>query len=206
MILGIGAHPDDLEAGCFGTLAKHINEDEEVHLLILTPGAQGVKKYGDTRREEANLSALELGATIEFAGLSSFDLGFPQPKVIDRIAKTIRTVNPYRVYVVSDKDTNQQHWITTQCTRIAARFVDELIQYETVSTLPNFNPNMFVDITEYMDLKVRCLQHHKTQSHRHYFQEHTFRATNAYWYVKGRLTERRPTGYAEAFQIERMIE
>lgn len=208
MILGIGAHPDDLEYGVYGALAKHIREEgRKVHLLILTGGAQGNIDYAKRRCREAIASAKLLGATFEVGGFDSFDLDRVQPKIIDRISETLEATEYRRIYVVAEQDTNQQHWITTQCTRIAARFVPELVQYETASTRPEFTPNMFTDITDYMELKLECLRCHKSQSHRYYLQDHPIKCLNAYWYTKSRLGNVKGNhGYAEAFYIERMIE
>ena len=54
-ILAVGAHPDDIEAGCAGTLLKYAQQGHEIHLLVMTEGQQG----GDAliRRDEQIRSA-----------------------------------------------------------------------------------------------------------------------------------------------------
>ena len=40
-ILAIGAHPDDVELGCGGTISKHLELGDEVYVLIMTNGEKG---------------------------------------------------------------------------------------------------------------------------------------------------------------------
>ena len=59
-IVAIGAHPDDIEIGCGGTLSRHVAEGYEVMIIILTQGGAS----GDTkiRRGEAEMGAKIIGA------------------------------------------------------------------------------------------------------------------------------------------------
>ncbi len=52
-ILAIGAHPDDVELGCGGTLAKLISEGKKVAIIDLTEGELGTRGTAETRKEEA---------------------------------------------------------------------------------------------------------------------------------------------------------
>ena len=65
-ILAIGAHPDDIEFGCGGTLIKYARQGHEVFLLVITDGSSG----GDavTRRDEQEASARILRASKVFWG------------------------------------------------------------------------------------------------------------------------------------------
>ena len=58
-ILAIGAHPDDIEYGCGGTLFRYVRNGHKVHLLVMTYGEKGGKH--NTRREEQLRSAQLLG-------------------------------------------------------------------------------------------------------------------------------------------------
>ena len=65
-ILAIGAHPDDVEYGCAGTLIQHVQRGDNVFIMIITDGAQG----GDPeiRRQEQLAAAKIIGATDTFFG------------------------------------------------------------------------------------------------------------------------------------------
>jgi N-acetylglucosamine malate deacetylase 1 len=60
-ILAIGAHPDDVELGCTGTLINHIRKGQKVGVLDLTEGELGSRGTVQSRYEEANASAKVLG-------------------------------------------------------------------------------------------------------------------------------------------------
>ena len=56
-ILAIGAHPDDVELGCSGTIAKEIANDKKVGILDLTKGELGTRGSAEIREKEANDAA-----------------------------------------------------------------------------------------------------------------------------------------------------
>ncbi len=60
-VLAIGAHPDDVELGCGGTLAKLISEGKKVAIVDLTQGELGTRGTNFTRAEEAAEAAKILG-------------------------------------------------------------------------------------------------------------------------------------------------
>ena len=60
-ILAIGAHPDDVELGCGGTLAKLISEGKTVAVVDLTQGELGTRGTNITRAEEAAEASQILG-------------------------------------------------------------------------------------------------------------------------------------------------
>jgi LmbE family N-acetylglucosaminyl deacetylase len=75
-VLAIGAHPDDIEFGCGGTLAKWARSDSVVHLVVLTDGSKGSWDAGAdlaalvvTRQSEQREAARALGAAaVHFLG------------------------------------------------------------------------------------------------------------------------------------------
>lgn len=60
-ILAIGAHPDDVELGCGGTIAKMISEGKTVAIIDLTKGELGTRGTDKTRKQEAADAANILG-------------------------------------------------------------------------------------------------------------------------------------------------
>src|SRR3989442_12507202 len=65
-ILALGAHPDDIEIGCGGTLLKYARAGHGVYLMVLTDGAQGGS--AKVRRDEQLASCRILGAKEVFWG------------------------------------------------------------------------------------------------------------------------------------------
>ena len=59
--LAIGAHPDDVELGCGGTIIKLIAEGKTVSVIDLTEGELGTRGTAETRAEEAANAAKILG-------------------------------------------------------------------------------------------------------------------------------------------------
>lgn len=60
-VLAIGAHPDDVELGCGGSIALSISQDKSVAIIDLTQGELGTRGTAETRKEEAQKAAAILG-------------------------------------------------------------------------------------------------------------------------------------------------
>ena len=63
-ILAIGAHPDDVELGCGGTLAKEISSGKKVGIIDLTRGELGTRGTAETRDLEAKEAGKILGVAV----------------------------------------------------------------------------------------------------------------------------------------------
>jgi CheY-like chemotaxis protein len=97
-VLAIGAHPDDVEIGCGGALAKHQSRGDLLHILTLSLGASG----GDVnvRATEARRAAELLGAKLEFGNLRDAHIS-ESTETIDIIQAAIRELRPTHVYTHS---------------------------------------------------------------------------------------------------------
>jgi LmbE family N-acetylglucosaminyl deacetylase len=102
IVLAIGAHPDDVEFGCGGTLSKWSASGTVVHHLVCTDGSKGTwNPDADTaalvaaRQTEQRNAASALGATgsVSFLGYVDGELEHHKD-VIDRITLAIRTIRP----------------------------------------------------------------------------------------------------------------
>jgi LmbE family N-acetylglucosaminyl deacetylase len=99
--LAIGAHPDDVEFGAGGTLARWAAAGTDVHLLILTDGSKGTWDADDDldrlvaiRADEARAAAAMLArATVHFGGFVDGELGSGED-VRRVVCASIRTVRP----------------------------------------------------------------------------------------------------------------
>ena len=159
-ILAIGAHPDDIEYGCAGTLIKYAKRGHHIYLMVLTSGQQGGS--GETRQRE-QLAAAEIMEVQHVFWGEYQDTRLPlNSKLIDKIEEVLVEVKPDLILVNFGDDTHQDHRILTQATMSATRYVRNVLFFE-VPTTQNFNPQVFVDISDILELKFQVLEAHASQ-------------------------------------------
>lgn len=170
-ILAIGAHPDDIELGCGGSLAKLAHHGARVHALTLSTGDKGLRDGMDRTRESAS-ALCHLGV----AGVLQMDFPdtrFPDARneLVARLEGVCARLRPDRVYTMSRDDRHQDHRAVYEASIVACRSVPQILCYETPSTLPELLPQVFEDISEQLDLKIQALRIHASQRDRFYMQE-----------------------------------
>ena len=159
-ILAIGAHPDDIEYGCGGTLVKYAKGGHRVFLFIATYGTFG--GIGSIRSEEMEASAKHMGASDLFWG-GYTDTQIPMSQnLISEIEVIIGKVKPKFIFTHWRDDTHQDHRNLTACTLAATRYIPNFLFYESPSS-QNFNRNVYVDISEVLDEKIELLKIHASQ-------------------------------------------
>lgn len=158
-ILAIGAHPDDVEFGCGGTLLKYSKLKHHINLLIMTLGEQGGK--GAVRKKEQMQSAKILRANVFWRDYKDTKIPVAQKTIAD-IEDIIHHVNPQLIFVNFYDDTHQDHRVVAECTVSATRYIKNVLFYE-VPTTQNFNPNVFVDIGDVLTEKMKLMRAHKSQ-------------------------------------------
>ncbi len=159
-ILAIGAHPDDIEFGCSGTLMKYARKGASVYLLILSGGGAGGDP-GERRREQEESGRI-MGVKGIFWG-DYEDTRIPVDKgLIDTIEHYMDLVRPEFIFTHYPEDTHQDHRNLASAVISAGRYTRNLLFYEGPTSV-NFDPNVFVDISSVFDDKVRCLEAHSSQ-------------------------------------------
>ena len=162
-ILAIGAHPDDIEFGCGGTLMKYAMRGHNVSLLVLTAG--GVGGSPDVRVCEQKKAGQLMKVKKIFWGKFQ-DTEIPRDRsVITAIEKVICEVKPQLVLFNYLSDIHQDHRALAHAALSATRYIKEVLFYE-VPTTQNFEPDVFVDISRVMDKKLRLLKLHCSQVNR----------------------------------------
>lgn len=195
-ILAIGAHPDDIELGCFGMLASR---KSDVHILVVTNGDVG----GDTlkRVSEAQASASIIDAKIYFGGLVDTKIS-DGPETINLIERYIKEIKPDVVFVNSPHDTHQDHRNLARAVVSATRYgPNKVYFYETPTSTQDFHPSVYYDITDVIDIKCRAVACHNTQNNKPYMSEDTIKGLSKYRAVKINMFSR----YVEPYEPHKVI-
>ena len=159
-ILAIGAHPDDIEIGCAGTLIKYKQRGHSVYTLVMTEGQMGASP--EIRRQEQEKSNQIMGITKTFWG-GYVDTKLPLDSgIIGVIEGVIKQVDPVFIFVNYFEDTHQDHRSLAKATISATRYIKNVLFYE-VPTTNNFSPSIFVDTRDVFDQKTEVLKAHQSQ-------------------------------------------
>ena len=160
-ILIFGAHPDDVEIGMGGTIAKYVDSGQNVLTVVVT-----VPYSKKERIEEAKTAAGILGCDVKILDFSSNDMTQPRllVKEFDRI---IDSFNPDIVYGHWNHDSHQDH-VSVANSVIASTRKNRCSVYMYEQTIPGgivpfgFKAQAFVDITDFIDKKIDSTKAHKT--------------------------------------------
>jgi LmbE family N-acetylglucosaminyl deacetylase len=93
-LLAFGAHPDDIEFGCGGIIARETREGRQAHFVIFSRGESATHGTPAGRTAEAEKAAALLGATVEFIELDGDASLEPKPAHALKLAAVIRRVRP----------------------------------------------------------------------------------------------------------------
>ncbi len=162
-ILAVGAHPDDIEIGCGGTLYKYARKGHNVFLMVMTYGEVGGGPQ--TRKHEQELAAQFIGAKELFWG-DFKDTALPDDRqLITAIESAIQKTQPQLVLCNCRMDVHQDHRKLAQACLSATRYIKEVLYYE-VPTTQGFEPQVFVDIGDVLEKKLELLRIHQSQVNR----------------------------------------
>lgn len=225
-VLAIGAHPDDVELGCGGTIAKLISEGKTVAIVDLTRGEMGTRGTDITRKQEAADAARILKISHrENLGMKD---GFLQnsEEYQMQIVKMIRKYQPEIVLANAIDDRHPDHAKGAKLVSDAC-FLSGLIKVETdldnqIQTAwrpkhvfhyiqwKNVTPEFVIDISDFMETKIEACMAYKTQFYdpnsnepmtpiatKDFQESLTYRAQDL-----GRLSG---VAYAEGFTSERLL-
>jgi LmbE family N-acetylglucosaminyl deacetylase len=199
-VLAFGAHPDDIEIGMGGTIARHASAGDRVVMVVVT-----IPNNREVRRDEAERAAGVLGADLTILDIPLDELGHSRT-IVKRFDKLLETVNPDVIYTHWNMDSHQDHNAVSLATITASRDnTCAVLMYE--QTIPGgivpwaFRAQSYVDISPYMPMKMESIAMHKSQ----------VRANGDLWIqgVKGRAMYR---GYqvnaefAEAFEVVKSVD
>lgn len=189
VVMAIGAHPDDVEIGCGGTLLAHRQAGDRVIVLTLSRGRKGGE--GETRAEESARAALALDAELLLADLEDTRIG-EGPDTIAVISEAIGLHRPSVLYTHTAHDVHQDHRNVHRASLVAARGVRSVFCYQSPSSTIDFHPTCFVDIAQQLERKIEVLRVFESQAERRYLAPDLLRATAYYWSRFGSSTAVEP--------------
>lgn len=179
-VLVVAPHADDEVLGVGGTIAKYIDEGNEVYVCVITTGHPSMfpQEVLDKLRNEAIESHKFLGVNqTYFLDLPAVMLSeVPKHEVNQKINGVIDEVQPDVVFIPHFGDMHLDHYIVSQASMVGVRPIKnhrilEVYSYETLSetewNIPHvtnaFMPNTYIDITDYLDKKKIAMEHFTTQ-------------------------------------------
>ena len=180
-ILAFGAHPDDVELGCAGTILKEIALGKTVGIVDLTRGELGTRGSADLRDQEAAVSAQILGVSVR-ENLRFKDGFFANDETHQlEVIKMIRKYQPEIVLCNAIEDRHIDHGKGSQLVSDAC-FLSGLMKIETqldgktqqawrpklvyhYIQWNDIKPNFVVDITGFTDKKAASILAYKSQFH-----------------------------------------
>lgn len=163
-ILAIGAHFDDVELGCGGTLLKHKDMGDELHILVITHSgyespSKGLCRKVEDARAEGEKSAKSLGAKLTCCNKECAVL-VPSEKLVFEIEDIVNKIKPDRVYTHQPEDFHADHAAVGSVSMRACRKCDEVLLYRSnwyvMDNMPN--DNYYVDISNYIDKKIELIK------------------------------------------------
>lgn len=225
-ILAIGAHPDDVELSCAGTIAKEISRGKKVGILDLTRGELGTRGTAEIRDQEATAAAQVLGVEVrenlEFSDAFFTNNASHQMEII----KMIRKYQPEIVLCNAVDDRHIDHGkaaklISDACFLSGLRKIETIMNGENQPAWrpkhvfhyiqwKNLKPDFVVDITGFLDKKIDSVRAYRSQfysedskepetpiSSSNFLDSITYRAQDM-----GRLIN---TEHAEGYNVDRYV-
>jgi LmbE family N-acetylglucosaminyl deacetylase len=201
-VLCLGAHSDDIEIGCGGTILHLLKENKDLNVVWVVFSGQG------DRKREAKQSALSLlgGARSSRVLLKNFeDTLFPtQTRPIKQVFRQLREkAQPDLIFTHFLHDRHQDHRLLAELTWNAFRN-HPILEYE----IPKFEgdlqqPNLFVPLDQATcERKVRHVcKHFQSQGNKHWFSEDLFLGLMR---LRG-IECASETKFAEAFHCRKMV-
>lgn len=178
-ILAIGAHPDDVEMSCGGTLAKEIANGKKVGILDLTRGELGTRGSAEIRDEESANAAKILGVHMRH------NLAFADGFFVNNTAaklEVIKIIRKYKPEIVLCNAVDDRHIDHPKGSKLVSEacFLSGLGKIETIHEnnhqhkwrpkqvyhyiqWKDSTPDFVVDITGFEDIKMKSIYAYKSQ-------------------------------------------
>lgn len=199
-VVAIGAHPDDLEIGIGGTLAKLQRSGAHVVMCVAS-----IPKDFHLRLAEARHGADILGCELKLlmdGGPKRLE-DVKTCEIVGMLDAVIREYNPAAVLTHSNADFHNDHLlIYNACVPTQRLSAFDFYSYHPTNCRPvpvQFHPNAYVDISETIDAKMHAIAAHASQFGGRGLDTEMYRE---HAHVQGRIIG---VPYAEGLQVQRML-
>ena len=174
-VLVVAPHPDDETLGCGGALLKHKNSGDNIYWMIVT----NIQSENGWSEEDVQKRQKEIHQVAEMYGFEQiFKLDFPTTMLdttpyndlIAKMSVVIQEIKPSIVYLPNRSDVHTDHQVIFRaavgcCKNFRAPFIRKILMYECLSETEfapplmesAFVPNVFVDISPYMEQKLAIM-------------------------------------------------
>ena len=160
-ILIVMAHPDDAELVMAGTLARFVSQGYKVCLLVLS-----LPTKSELRKEELRVAAQILGIEANLVNTKSKTWraeDLPMHYLVSQIDIWMSNLRPVSVFTHWVNDTHNDHKITAKAVLASVRRGSTNIYmcatpYLTIPTSTTFEPNSFVDTSEWMKIAIESMR------------------------------------------------
>jgi len=170
-IVAIGAHADDIEISCGGTIAKAVERGHEVLMIVMTTSEYTdytgkILRTVEEAEEEGKKAAEILGAKLITLNFPTKDVPY-NSKSVEVLDEIFNEFQPEIILTHWPHDTHQAHQTTALATISAARYFNTILMYEPMMpsgrSYHGFRPQVYIDISQYNEIKRKALEAHKSQ-------------------------------------------
>ncbi|MCP4351313.1 MAG: hypothetical protein GY795_38095 [Desulfobacterales bacterium] len=205
-VLGVGAHYDDIELGCSGTLIKHVQKKDNVTIMVITDSAyknpEGKKiRDAEVALREGRQAAEIIGAELICLNYETFMVPFDET-LSKTITNYIEKLEIDIIYSHWIYDLHRDHQYAGKSALMAGRHVPRFLMYRSnyYDTEQQFRGNFYSDISDVMDKKMEAIKVHKSELDRVKYNWIDF-------FTKQHENDGQRIGvkYAECFEIVRYL-
>lgn len=176
-ILCIGAHFDDIELNCLGTILRLINDGSQVYLVVCTSGEAGGNPKA--RRIEQNVVNKLVGYKQVFYLHKPDGFLKQDAKLIKELEEIVDKVKPDMVLTHSEDDFHQDHVVVSKAVRAVNRYSHfSTFCFPSQDVKQPFFANLYIDISDYFEKKLEILKEFKSQLSKPWLSDEWITARN----------------------------
>lgn len=179
-VLVVAPHPDDETLGCGGSLLRHKYEGDELYWCIVTTISKNLGWSQEAIKKRKNEIQL-IGKKYNFTDVFNFKLPttkidtLPISQLVQNISDVYGKIEPEIIYMPFINDIHTDHQIIAKALQSTIKwfrhsYIKKVLMYETLSETENnffqeksFKPNVFVDISQYLDEKVEAMKIYESE-------------------------------------------
>lgn len=207
-VLAIGAHFDDVELGCAGSLAKHVEEGDEVYVFVATVSGFTNAKHVSVREseialQEARAAMKTLGVKELICGdIKTFEVEFVESLNV-KIIQIVEEKKIDLVYTHWAGDIHHDHKAISQSSLHSCRHVPRMLMYRSnwYHSTVEFRGNFYKDITDFWATKEAAIRCHASEMGRTGLKWIEFFKNEA-----ENAGQRIGVKYAEVFEVVKWLE